>query len=644
MSEGCPMHRPIPILGLLSALALSGLAAGSGKSIPDYSTKPRSEVPETFRWKIEDLYPDQAAWAAEKARVELLLKELEPAIPGWTSSASRMAGLLERITDIQIRMRRLSAYASLQSDMDLADSTFQKMKGEMQVLSVKMGSLLSFFAPDVQALGAEKVEEWIKAEPRLAPYAVRLHRTLREKAHTLPAEQEKLVSMTGLFSQAPSKASTLLNDVDIPNPELTLEDGSRVLLNRANFVRQRASAVTSDRRRAMETYWNSIHQYENTLAALMDAGIKQHLFTTQIRHFPDCLSARLFDNDISPEVYHNLIRTVRSHLGPLHRLLRLRKDLLGLKDFSYGDVYASAVASAERTYTFDEARQLVQESTRPLGPEYAEALRTAFDNRWIDLYPNRGKQSGAYSSGVYGVHPYVKMNFDGSYDTVSTLAHELGHAMHSWFSSRTQPFPNAQYPTFLAEIASTFNENMLIHQMLRSETDDAVKLYLLDSYLEQLRGTIYRQTLFAEFELAMHQRVESGQALTADWLNARYLELTRQYYGQDQGVMDVPAYIGSEWASIPHFYMNYYVFQYSTGIVASMALADAVLQQGEPARDRYLEMLRSGDIRFPLDTLRIAGVDMSSPAPVEAALRQFDSLVGEMETIAARMAAKKSAH
>jgi oligoendopeptidase F len=291
------------------------------------------------------------------------------------------------------------------------------------------------------------------------------------------------------------------------------------------------------------------------------------------------------------------------------------------------------VESVDRTYPYEEARDLVLRAVRPLGAPYGQALGGAFDGGWIDVYPNTGKQSGAYSSGVYGVHPFVKMNYDGTFHNVSTLAHELGHAMHSYLSERNQPFPTADYPIFLAEIASTFNENMLMHALLETERDPTLKLFLLDHHLETLRGTLFRQTLFAEFELAMHERVEQGQSLTPDWLDATYLELTRRYYGHDQGVVRVDDYIQHEWSGIPHFYYGFYVYQYATGIVASMALAEAVLAEGEPARDRYLAFLGSGSSRFPLDTLKAAGVDLATPAPVEAALSAFDGMVARMEAL-----------
>jgi oligoendopeptidase F len=419
----------------------------------------------------------------------------------------------------------------------------------------------------------------------------------------------------------------------MPRPEVTLSTGERVTLSTANYQKHRAAKDPADRQLVMETYWTSQKRYENTLAILLDAGIKQDLFHARVHHYPTCLDAALYPEAIDPAVYRNLVATVRANLAPLHRLLRLRRKMLGLSELRYGDLYASAVSTVTRTYPFEEGRDLVLRAARPLGPAYTQVLERAFDGGWIDVYPNLGKQSGAYSSGVHGVHPFVKMNYDGTFHHVSTLAHELGHAMHSYLSEQAQPYPTADYPIFLAEIASTFNENMLMHTLLETERDRTLKLFLLDSYLETLRGTLFRQTLFADFELAMHERVEQGQSLTPDWLSAKYLELTRLYYGHDQGVVRVDDYIQAEWSGIPHFFYNFYVYQYATGIVASMALSEAVLTEGETARERYLGFLGSGSSRFPLDTLKAAGVDLATPQPVAAALKAFDRLVGQMETL-----------
>jgi len=625
---------------LAFSLALASMASAQAP-IPDFSQTPRAQVPAEHKWKIEDLYPGIPAWEKDMAEVRRMAEGLDPLGKTWTRSAGQMAAFLLQLDEVQKKAARVSAFANLQSDMDLADPVYQKLRGEASTFYVNLGAKLSFMESDLLKLGAEQVEAYLKADPRLGPYRVGLMRILRQKAHILPESEARITALTGLFSEAPSKASGLLNNLDLPRPEVALADGSKVLLNTSNYQRLRASQNTADRRKVMEAYWTNQKKFENTFAALFDAAMKEHLFQARVRSFPTCLDAALFPNDIKPEVYRNLISTVRANLEPMHRLLKLRQKMLGLPEYRYGDVYASAVSSVNKTYPYEQGQQLVLQAMKPMGAEYGSALQKGFEGRWVDIYPNQGKASGAYSEGVFGVHPYVKMNYDGRYREVSTLAHEMGHAMHSWFSDTTQPYALSQYPIFLAEIASTFNENLLIRHLLKSEKDDQFKLYLLDAYLEGLRGTLYRQTLFADFELAMHERVEQGQTLTPDWLNAKYLELTKLYYGHDKGVTKVEDYIQTEWSGIPHFFYNFYVFQYATGIVSSMALSDAVLKEGAPAQARYMSFLKAGGTKFPMETLKDAGVDLSTPKPVEQALQAFGNLVSEMEAIVARLEKKK---
>ncbi|MDP2874766.1 MAG: oligoendopeptidase F, partial [Holophaga sp.] len=527
-----------------------------------------------------------------------------------------------------------------QSDVDMADSRFQTMKGEVQSLAVGFGAKLSFFEPDVLKLGEAGLKAAVKAESRLKVHAFNLEKILRGKDHVLPEGEQRVASLTGLFGGATSKAASLLNNVDLPRPEVTLADGTKVVLNQANFQKHRASANTDDRRKVMEAYWATQKKYENTFATLLDGAAQQHLFHARIRKFDSCLEGALFDNSVDPKVYHALVAAVRENLAPMHRLLKLRQRLLKLPEFRYNDIYASAVSSVSKTFPYAEGQSLIVDAMAPLGKGYTDVLKRAFADRWVDVYPNAGKTSGAYSSGMFGVHPFVLMNYDDRYQQVSTLAHELGHALHSHFSDSTQPYAQAGYPSFLAAIACTFNECLLMDHMLKKETDDQLKLYLLDQYLENLRGTMYRQTLFADFELAMHQRVETGQSLTADWLNAKYLELTRLYYGHDKGVVNVEAGIQNEWSGIPHFFYNFYVYQYATGVMASMALSDAVLQEGAPARDRYLSFLKAGGSDYPLNTLKKAGVDMTDPKTMNRAFKVFDHFVDEMEKIVTRIEKK----
>jgi len=633
----------IVLLGGILLLPFLNVAQGkkSEKAIPDYSMNERKDVPPEYTWKIEDLFPSLEAWQAEKESLSKRIAQIDEKVKDWTSSAQSMLALLDLIDEIDQRSSRLSSYASHQGNTDMGNNLFQRMDGEIRSILVQLNSRLAFLQPDILALGAEKFSAFLKAEPKLAVYRFTIESILREKDHILPGDQQRIASLTGLFAGTPGRASGQLNDVELPPAELTLSDGQKVILNYPAYMRLRASKNAADRTSVMTAFWKNQKKFENTLAILQDGAIKQHWFNAQIHNYPDCLASRLFGENMAPDVYQQLIRSVHEFLPALQRYLTLKQKMLGLPKFHYEDVYASAVQAVDKKYTFPEARKIVEEALRPLGRDYAAGLKLAFDDRWMDLYPNKGKESGAYSGGVYGLHPYIKLNYNGDYDAVATLVHELGHALHSQFSNLTQPYATANYTTFLAEIASTFNEHLLMHFLLKNEKDDLFKLYILDNYLDGFRGTLFRQTLFAEFELAMHNHVEQGQTLTADWLNQKYLELTRQYYGHDKGICQVDDYIEVEWNRIPHFYLNYYVFQYSTGLIASMALSDMVLHGGPAAQNRYLEFLKAGGSDYPLAILKKAGVDMTVAAPFTAALKRFEQLVGEMEKIVTRLKKQK---
>lgn len=629
----------ISVIFFIAVCLISGYFGFGIQHVPDYSNTPRNNVPKDFKWRIEDIYPSVDAWRADKEEFKKMIPELFKLSKGWTSEAGSMFRFLQFRDKVYIKGYKLFSYASNRSNMDMGNSVFQKMKGELNTIFVGLSSRLSFLDSDIMKLGRRKFEEFLKTEPGLNNYSFEVEEVLRMSPHILPPEQQRIVSLTGLFSGVPGKASNILNNVEIPNEKVTFSDGKSVVLNYANYALYRRSKDSDDRSLAMRTYWKNHKKFEKTFSVLLDGAIKQHLFNARVGKYKNTLEAALYPNSIKTDVYTNLIANVRKNLSPLHRYLKLKKDLLKLKEFRYDDIYASSVPKVEKTYTFNEAKKLVLTAMKPLGKEYGEALKKAFEEKWIDIYPNRGKQSGAYSGGVYGVHPYVKLNFAGYYDNVSTLAHELGHAMHSWFSSKNQSFSNSHYATFLAEIASTFNENMLMSYLLKHEKSDMFKLFLLDEYLERIRGTLYRQTLFSEFELEMHKRVEKGGMLTADWLDKEYLKLTRFYYGNDKSVVKVDDFISNEWAGIPHFYYNYYVYTYSTGIIASMALAQKVAEGKDSGmnRKRYIEFLSAGGSRPPLEILKRAGVDMTSPGPYTLAFKRLDYLVSEMVRVVERL-------
>lgn len=628
-------------IAFLAALACAGLlsaaAPATEPSIPDYSQTERAKVPDAFKFNVADLFQDEAAWRVEFEALAKLVASIDGLAKDWTRSPKAAADMLELLAAVNERGDRLQAYARLQSDMDLSNPAYTRMQTEFQNLAVTFGAKSAFLAPDVLKLGDAQVAAYLKAEPRLTPYRFQLEKILRNKDHTLAETEERLIAQIGLFADTPAKVAGLLNNVDMPRAEVTLADGTRVLLNENNYLKHRISKNAADRRTVVDAYWNNLRKYENTFAALLDGEMRRQVAFARMYKHPSCLDASLFENNISPEVYRNVIATVRANLAPLHRLFKLKQRMLGLTEFNYYDVPAPAAPSVTRVYTYEESQQHILAAMAPLGTAYTAGLKRAFADRWIDLYPNKGKQSGGYSAGVYGSHPFIKMNYAGRYDDMSTLAHELGHAMHSDLSNAAQPFATAGYTTFIAEIASTFNENMLLTEALKTNRDARVKLRMLESYLERMRGTIYAQTLLADFELAMHEQAERGQPLTAEWLNATYNKTYRLYMGCDLGVVKADDTIAVTWAAIPHFFRPYYVFQYVTGMVASSALSEAVSQGGEAEAQRYLTMLRAGGSKFPLDILRDAGVDLSQPAPIEAAIKQFDRLVAEMESLYARL-------
>ncbi|MCP5046889.1 MAG: oligoendopeptidase F [bacterium] len=599
-------------------------------------------MPEEFTWKVNDLYSDLKAWELDKNLLFRLMGQIDMFKEGWTSSPSKMLRLLDYVDEIDMKENRAYLYASLCSDADMGNSQWQAMKGELHAASVDYYTKLSFMDADILELGQEKIDEYIKSDSRLEVHRRGLESVLRMKDHILPEEQEKIMAQTSLFSGAAKKASGLLNDVDMPSPQVTLKDGTHIELNVPNYIRYRTSSVREDRANVMQTFWKHHAKYRNTHAALMDGGVQKHLFSTRTRNYKDCLDTALFPNNIDPAVYHTLVETVEDNLDVLQRYIKLKARLLGLEDMTYDDIYASAVPSVEKTVTIEEAKQMVIESMTPLGKEYTGVLKDAFNSGWMDIYPNKGKRSGAYSSGgAYDVHPYVLMNYNGTFDHISTLTHEYGHALHSWFSNKNQPYPLAHYPIFLAEVASTFNENLLIQYVLENETDDLYKLYILDRYLDDFRATLFRQTQFAHFELDMHRYAESGQSLTPDWLDERYTQLTHLYYGQEKNVTRVGKHIENEWSGISHFYRCFYVYQYSTGIIAATTLAGMVLNGGDDERERYLNFLKSGCTKYPLDTLKDAGVDLTTPQPIQTAIRRFDEVIDQMESIVQRIDIEK---
>jgi len=604
------------------------------KKVPDLSNSKRADIPEKLRWNVSDIYENKSKWNEDKELAISLISEIENKKKNWNKSAKTILELLNHLTRIDQILTKTYGYSSLNSDTDMEISTFISDKGEIHSLFIDFSGKTSFLESEIIKLGEKKIADFIKNEPKLSIYQRFFDSIFRIKDHILNEEKSWIISQTGLFADSAERASSMLDNVDMPSEEILLKNKEKIILNSANYVKHRQSAVKADRRKVMKTYWINHTKYKNTFAVLLDSAMKQHLFNARVHNYKDTLTAALYPKKIDNCVYSNLIDTVKSNLSPLHRYLKLKKKLLKLDKLEYGDIYASAIPSINLSYSIDEAKELIINALAPLGDEYVNILQKALNNRWMDVYANKGKRSGAYSQGsIYDTHPFVLMNYNGTLDSVSTLAHEFGHSLHSYFSNNNQPIQLADYPIFLAEIASTFNEVLLTNYMVEKTDNRNLKLYILDQYIDGIRGTLFRQTLFAEFELEIHRLVESGQTLTSDLLEEKYMELTKLYYGHDAGIVEVNDYIKNEWSGIPHFYYNYYVYQYSTGISASIALAEKVLSGGVSEQKQYLNFLKAGNSDYPLNTLKKTGVDLKTSAPIIAAINNFERAVIKMEKL-----------
>jgi oligoendopeptidase F len=625
-----PLNRPCVVAVTLLAVSAGGAAEADE----------RAKIPDRYKWNLADLYPSEAAWSAARADIAKRIPLLAQRRGHVGDSAAALADTLDAMFGIDRDLERLVVYASSLSDEDVRAAAPREMRQMAHQLAVEYSSAAAWVRPEIQKLPAAKVRGFLARSKRLAPYRFFLEDTLRWKPHTLSAAEEKIVAEAGNFSGAGGNVYSVLANADLPWPTVKLSNGTSVRLDQAAYGLHRASRVRADRDKVFAAFFGALKEFRRTMGATLDAQVKGQLFKQKVRHFKSSLEASLFDSNIPPEVYHRLLADVKRSLPTFHRSLELRRRMLGVKQLRYQDLYAPVVASVDLKFAPDEARAITLEALAPLGKDYVATLRQGFASRWTDYLPSPGKRSGAYSTGVYGVHPYQLLNFNGQYDDLSTLAHESGHSMHTWLAMQTQPYPTYDYALFVAEVASTLNENLLLHYMLDRAKDDPTRLALLSSHLDGLRGTLFRQTQFATFELAMHEMAERGEPLSGENLTALYLKIVREFYGHDQGVCQVDDLIGTEWAFIPHFYRPFYVYQYATSLVASTALATAIRAEAKTGqtkrRDAYLNMLRAGGSQYPIDLLKDAGVDMTTSAPFDAAMADMRATMDEMERILAR--------
>jgi oligoendopeptidase F len=614
---------------LLSGILIASCVSGTGAQ-----ERTRATTPIEYQWNLTDLYASDDAWRAERARLEQEIPNGSKYAGTLGQSAARLQEALDVSTDLDKALNRLATYAGLKADEDTRVADAQGMRDQVIQLGAKFGAAWAFLEPEVLAMDAATVDKWIASTPGLTQYSFYLHDILRRKAHTLSASEEALMAQAAPMAAGSGTSASILLNADLPWPTVTLASGKQVRLDVSGFSAARASANREDRKKVMDAFFNALGSYRRTLGATMTANVQGAMFRAKARHYGTTLEAGLDGANIPTSVYKALVDSVNRQLPSFQRYLKLRTRILGLSELHYYDLYAPLVADVPLTYTVEQAQTNIKAALAPLGADYVAGLDTAFKNRWIDYYPTQGKKSGAYMNpGAYDVHPYLLMNFNGQYADMSALAHELGHGMHSYFASKSQPYATVNAPIFVAEVASTFNEALLIEKMLKDITDPKSRLALLGNYLENVKGTVFRQSQFAEFELRMHEMAESGQPLTGDALSKLYLDITRKYYGHDARICIVDDYVAHEWAYISHFYTPFYVYQYATSFTASTALSEKVISGDPEAVKRYRAFLASGGSQYPIDLLKTAGVDMTTSEPLDLTIRKMDRVMDEIEKL-----------
>lgn len=594
----------------------------------------RDEIPEKYKWNLADMYPDQDAWEQHRDQLEEQIKNLAHYKGHLGEGPQELLKALNAYYDVLKGLYKLSSYASMYKDENLGDADRLILSQKASALETKFSETTSYFIPELIHLGKDYLLNALKQEPALEEYDMFIKDVIRQADHTLSESEERLLAMASQMARTPGQVYGIFNNAEMPNPVLTLSTGEKVELTAPLFGKYRTTPNRVDRMNLFKIWFGNYGKFQNTLAANLAGNAKGHFFYAKARKYSSSLEAALAANNIPVSVYENLINQIHKALPVLHRFLKLKKKMLGLDTLHYYDLYMPLTPNFGQKYTIEEAQKIIKNALKPMGKEYLEGLNNAFTERWIDYYPTKGKRSGAYSNGsAYDVHPYILMNWTDDYNSLTTLAHELGHTMHSYFSNKYQKFPKADYSIFVAEIASTFNENMLNHYLIKKAKDKQLKLFLLSNYLERMRTTIFRQTLFAEFEWELHKMVERGEPVTGEKLSQLYLKLTREYYGHDQGICIVDPYIAYEWAYIPHFYYNFYVYQYATSQIFSTAFAQKVFEQGKPAVKNYFKILKGGASKYPIDLIKEAGIDPLSSEAFELTMKRMNEVMDEIEEL-----------
>ena len=588
--------------------------------------KKRSEADISYTWKLEDMMPDNQTWEALFEKTAAQVKRYGDFKDTLAESAERLYRCLKFDDEISLDIERLYVYARMRSDEDTAEQSYQDMFGRAQSLSFEAAERSSFIVPEILEMDPSLLASYMESENGIGLYRRLMERILGKREHTLSGPMEELLAQSYDATQGASQIFNMFNNADVKFPSITGEHGQEVPITHGNYISLMEHKDRRIRRDAFLGLYSVYRQFRNTLAAAFSANVKQAVFYAKARNYASSRQHSLAENEVPELVYDNLVAAVRKNLPLLHRYVRVRKETLGLDDIHMYDLYVPMVAEFDRTYTYEEAKAIVTEGLAPLGEEYGKILREGFENRWVDVYENEGKRSGAYSWGVYGSHPYVLMNFHGTLNDVFTLAHEMGHSIHSYYSDAAQPYIYAGYKIFVAEVASTCNEALLIRHLLNRTEETQEKRYLINHFLESFRGTLFRQTMFAEFEAAAHRKAQEGETLTASALGELYHKLNEDYFGPE---MVVDPEIDYEWERIPHFYTPFYVYQYATGFSAAVAISSRILSGDETALAGYKKFLQGGCSLPPIDLLKLCGVDMSTTKPVDEALKVFGELLEE---------------
>lgn len=592
--------------------------------------KDRKDIDVKDTWNLESIYANNELWEEDYAALEKDAAEFAKLKGAIEADVSKIPAVLDAYYGLHRRLSKLSVYARMRFDQDTTDSTYQTMSAKIGSLGVKIGAASAFVEPEILSYSKEQLEAAEKENERTAYYGRKIEEMLRGQEHTLDAEKEELLAAAGDMAEAPDDIFSVLMNADMKYPDIVLEDGTHLPLTNSTYISYMESPDRAVREGAFKTLYGQIASLKNTFAAIYRGNLKQAKFYAQSRKYSSARAMYLADSNVPESVYDNLLSAVHEALPMMYRYVAVRKKVLGVDKLHMYDVYTPIVAAQNQTYEFEQAKQMVLEALKPMGEDYLSHAREGLENRWIDIYPNKGKKGGAYSWGCYDSQPFILLNYTKNLDSVFTLIHEMGHSIHSYYSITAQDYAYSDYKIFVAEVASTCNECLLMHDLLEKTTDKEQRKYLLNHYLDSFKGTLFRQTMFAEFEKTAHDYCAQGKPLTAEALSQMYLELNQKYFGPDMEKNEEIAY---EWMRIPHFYTPFYVYQYATGYSAAVALSAKILKEGKPAVDAYMSFLKGGESKDPIDLLKMAGVDMTTEKPVADALALFGELVAELEAL-----------